>query len=72
MEHLKLAGIVTLYNPTNEDIENISTYINDIDRLYVIDNTEGKNNESRLPKNDKIKYIFIIYFFMLFLLIIDI
>ena len=55
---IKLAGMVTLYNPTDEDIKNISTYINDVDVLYVIDNTEGKDNKDRLPKNKKIKYIF--------------
>lgn len=46
-EELKLAGVVTLYNPTDKDIENINTYIDDIDTLYVIDNTEGKDNEKR-------------------------
>lgn len=58
MEELKIAGIVTLYNPTDQDIKNIDTYIDDIDRLYVIDNTEGKDNKSRIPSNEKIKYIF--------------
>ena len=58
MKSVKLAGMVTLYNPTDEDIKNINSYINDIDVLYVIDNTEGKSNEDRLPKNKKIKYYF--------------
>lgn len=58
MDTLKVAGIVTLYNPTDEDILNINTYINDIDVLYVVDNTEGFNNLDRLPKNKKIEYIF--------------
>lgn len=57
-EELKLAGVVTLYNPTDKDIENINTYIDDIDTLYVIDNTEGKDNKKRLPKNKKIIYSF--------------
>lgn len=57
-KNLKIAGMVTLYNPTDEDIKNIDTYIEDIDILYVIDNTEGKSNEERIPKNSKIKYIF--------------
>ena len=56
MSKIKLAGMVTLYNPTDEDIKNIDSYINDVDVLYVIDNTEGKDNEKRLPKNKKIKY----------------
>jgi len=55
---IKLAGMVTLYNPTDEDIRNIDSYLNDIDVLYVIDNTEGKDNKDRLPKNKKIKYFF--------------
>lgn len=55
---IKIAGVVTLYNPTDKDILNINTYIDDIDRLYVMDNTEGKSNEKRIPKNKKIKYFF--------------
>ena len=55
---LKVAGIVTLYHPTDEDINNISSYIDDIDRLYIVDNTEDKDNKDRIPKNKKIEYIF--------------
>lgn len=55
---IKIAGVVTFYNPTEEDIKNIDTYINDIEKLYIIDNTEGKSNEGRIPKNKKIEYIF--------------
>ena len=57
-KEVKIAGIVTLYNPTDKDIENISTYIDDIEKLYVIDNTEGESNKKRIPKNKKIDYIF--------------
>ena len=57
-KELKVAGIVTLYNPTDKDISNISSYINDIDKLYIIDNTEGKDNKDRIPNNKKIEYIF--------------
>ena len=55
---LKIAGVVTLYNPTDEDIKNIDTYLGDIDRLYIVDNTEGHDNKKRLPKSEKIEYIF--------------
>ena len=55
---VKIAGIVTLYNPSDKDIKNISTYIDDIDKLYIIDNTEGNDNKSRIPKNKKIEYTF--------------
>lgn len=56
--NLKIAGMVTLYNPLDDDIKNIDTYIDDIEVLYVIDNTEGTSNKKRLPKNKKIKYFF--------------
>lgn len=58
MKKVKLAAVVTLYNPTDEDIKNIDTYINDVDKLYIIDNTEGKSNIDRIPKNKKIDYRF--------------
>ena len=54
---MKLAGAVVLYEPTDEDLENIPSYIDDLDILYVMDNSKEKNDK-RLPKNKKIKYIF--------------
>lgn len=54
---MKLAGAVVLYEPTDEDIENINSYIDDLDILYVEDNSSKKNID-RLPKNKKIEYIF--------------
>lgn len=54
---IKLAGMVTLYHPNDKDIANISTYLDDVDHLYVIDNTEERSNEKRLPDNPKIEYI---------------
>ena len=57
MKKVLVAGAVVLYNPTDEDIKNIDSYIDDIDILYVMDNSKD-NNESRLPKNKKIVYIF--------------
>lgn len=37
---MKLAGILVLYNPTENDVSNIYTYIDFLERLYVIDNSE--------------------------------
>lgn len=54
---MKIAAIVVLYNPSNKIKDNILSYLNNIDKLYVIDNTVNKNNESLLPKSKKIKYI---------------
>lgn len=55
---IKLAGIVTLYNPDEEVKQNILSYIDDINKLYVIDNTPTHKNESAFPIDDKIEYIF--------------
>ena len=57
MKHIKIAGAVVLYQPTDEDIANISSYIKDIDHLYVMDNSTNENIK-RLPKSKKIEYIF--------------
>ncbi len=57
-KNIKLAAVVTLYNPTDDDIKNINTYLEDVDKLYIIDNTEGVDNRARIPKNSKIDYRF--------------
>lgn len=41
----KIQGIVVLYNPKEDIIENIKSYIDDLDILYVIDNSEKINKE---------------------------
>lgn len=40
-----IAGVVVLYNSPNETIENVLTYIDQIQRLYVVDNSTQSNNE---------------------------
>ena len=57
MEKLKIAGVVVLYQPTDKDLTNINSYLDEIDILYVIDNSK-ENNNKRLPNNKKIYYIF--------------
>lgn len=44
-----LCGILTLYHPTNNHVDNINSYIDYIDRLYIVDNTP---NNSSITKND--------------------
>ena len=51
----KYAGVVVLYNPDESYIDNINSYIDDLDLLYVIDNS---TNENKVPNSKKIKYIF--------------
>lgn len=55
---IKIAGIVTLYNPDKEVTKNISSYLPDVSKLFVIDNTPDHKNTEILPKSKKIKYIF--------------
>lgn len=50
------AGVVVLFNPDEKVINNINTYVNDLNKLYVVDNTPNKDN-SYLFKNKKIEYI---------------
>ena len=57
MKNIKIAGVVILYEPTDEDIDNINSYLDSIDVLYVMDNSK-EENKKRLPKNKKIVYIF--------------
>lgn len=55
---MKIAGTVIWYNPDEENISNIETYIDYIDKLYIVDNS--KNNNSGLTENlkaEKIEYI---------------
>lgn len=57
MKNIKVAGVVILYQPTKEDISNISSYLEDIDHLYVMDNSKD-SNELKIPKSAKIEYFF--------------
>ena len=53
---MKIAGVVVLYNPDEKINSNIDSYINHLDRLYIVDNSDV-NNKS-LFNNKKIEYIF--------------
>ena len=54
---IKLAGMVTLYKPSKDNIKNINNYIDMVDKLYVFDNTDNIDNSDMIPKNKKIVYI---------------
>lgn len=47
-----------MYEPTQNELKNIDTYINDVDILYVIDNSKYNHSEQINKNQDKIKYIF--------------
>ncbi len=53
---MKYAGVVVLFNPDDKVLENIKTYINYLEKLYVVDNTPNSDN-SELFNNKKIEYI---------------
>ena len=53
---MKLAGVVVLYQPSDEVIKNIHTYLPCLDKLFVVDNSS--EDHSSIYKNKKIKYIF--------------
>jgi len=41
--NLKIAGVVVLYNPDDTVLENIKSYINQVEKLYIYDNSDVKN-----------------------------
>ncbi len=53
---MKICGVVVLYNPSLEINQRILSYINKIDKLFVVDNSSDSNADILL-KNDKIQYI---------------
>jgi rhamnosyltransferase len=56
---MKLAGVIILFNPNEDILQNILTYNNSLKRLYVIDNSEQFNNNLQrlIEKNNEILYI---------------
>ncbi len=39
---ISIAGVVVLYNPDESVVNNIQSYIQDIEILFVVDNSEEK------------------------------
>lgn len=52
---MKLASVVVLYNPDQIVINNINSYIDELDALYLVDNSSADN--STLFMNEKVEYI---------------
>lgn len=53
-----VAAVVILYNPSIEDIKNMNSYIYNVSKVYVVDNSGIKSDLSCLECKDKIEYIF--------------
>ncbi|MBU1659126.1 glycosyltransferase [bacterium] len=58
-EMMKVAGAVILYNPQESVLNNIDSYTSGLDVLYVIDNSEFKNEAlvEKIQKNLKCRYL---------------
>lgn len=56
---MRFAGVVILYNPQKDVIDNISSYLNELDFLYIFDNTENPNKDiaSQIACLPHVKYI---------------
>ncbi|MEZ0485838.1 glycosyltransferase [Fibrella aquatica] len=53
-----VVGTVILYNSSNKTFENIHTYINQVTKLYVVDNSTNYNHEliDKISALDKVHY----------------
>ncbi|MFT4144616.1 MAG: glycosyltransferase family 2 protein [Mobilitalea sp.] len=56
---IKLAGVVVLYHPSEKTIQNINTYIKDVDILYAVDNSVKKDEKiiSEIKAINKVVYL---------------
>src|SRR4051812_22441623 len=56
---MRIAGIVILYHPESEVIENINSYLQHVEKFYVADNTENELSAvaSQLKGINKIEII---------------
>lgn len=56
---MKFAGVVTLYRPNEDVFDNIGSYLEELDILYVLDNSENPLQEVReqMLVDKRIKYI---------------
>lgn len=57
---MKVDGVVVWYKPSEENIQNIKSYLNYLNKLYIVDNSDDENIERlKLEKRlmEKIKYI---------------
>lgn len=56
---MKLYGVVILYRPDDDVMQNISSYIDQLDALYVLDNSEMPNYKlvKQFQNHPKIRYV---------------
>lgn len=54
---MRIAGTVILYNPPNNILKNIETYIDDIAFLLIFDNSNNDDARKYFQNNDKFHYV---------------
>jgi rhamnosyltransferase len=59
-KNYRIDGLTVLYNPNKSVLKNIDSYIDDIDLLYVVDNSPVQNFDivSQIKKKSKVIYFF--------------
>lgn len=55
MKTIKMACVVVLYNPHEDNISIIDNYIDSIDKLYIVDNSD--DDIERIVSTNKVEYI---------------
>jgi len=55
----KIAAVIVLYNPDINVLSNINSYIDQVDKLFAVDNSDESNPDfiEKIKLNNKIKYI---------------
>ena len=55
----RIASVTILYNPEMEVLENLKTYINQVDKLFIIDNSENINQVfvEKIQSINRLEYI---------------
>lgn len=56
---MRLAGVITLYHPNKNVLSNIKTFLDQLDILYVLDNTENPDISIKklFSEIEKVKYV---------------
>lgn len=55
---MKLAGLVVLYNPSKQIMNNLNNYLRFVDKLYVVDNSENSIFNKRYVLNKNIDFYY--------------
>lgn len=55
-----VCGVVVFYKPTLENINNVNSYLDQVDFLVIVDNSESENKEltKKFKDNSKVEYVF--------------